>query len=146
MSDAQKGEIPAGANDSLKELKDSAGNSFRVKAADYDINEKPTGEAHQTDASGPKFTGQSVYWTTGSSGNTTTDVSNKTSITWYKLGKAPWYSPYTWELTINCTDTYDFEFHDESGDKYELNVYLNSGSHYVQYSSGQPTITSIDGS
>lgn len=67
------------------------------------------------------------------------------SITYYKLGKAPWYSPYTYELTIHATDTYDFISTDESADSYGLNVYQNGRPHYVQYRSGKPTIVSISG-
>ena len=96
---------------------------------------------------GSSFKDVKVYWTVDSSGAPSTDVQNQTGITYYKLGKAEWFSPYTWKLTINTNSTYDYYFKDQSpGDPYEINVYQNAGTHEVEYRSDQPNIVSISGS
>ncbi|MCJ1282092.1 hypothetical protein MMC26_001415 [Xylographa opegraphella] len=145
MSDQKQ--APADANVGWEELKTDEGHAYRVKATDYNIADKPTGEElNSADASGPKFKDVAVYWTVGSSGAPSVDVQNKTAITWYKLETAEWWSPYQYKLTINCTDHYDYYFTDESPDSYELDVWQNSGSHEVEYRSSKPTIVKISGS
>lgn len=145
MSDQQQ--EPANANVGWEELKSDKGIEYRVKASDYNIANKPTGEeANSAASSGPKFSNLSVYWTVGSSGAPSTDVQNKTAITWYKLEKAEWWSTYSYKLTISCKDTYNYTFNDEEPDSYGLNVWQNAGSHSVEYSSSKPTIVSISGS
>ena len=144
MSEQQQ--APPDANVGWAELKSDNDQSYRVKASDYDITEKPVAEANSVAASGPSFSDVSVYWTVGTSGAPSTDVQNRTAITWYKLEKAEWYSPYQYKLSINCSDTYDYKFTDSSPDTYTLNVFQNPGTHEVEYRSGSPTITSISGS
>ena len=145
MSDQQQ--APADANVGWEELKSEKGNDYRVKASEYNIADKPTGEeANTVAASGPSFSNVSVYWTVGSSGAPSSDVQNKTAITWYKLEKAEWYSPFQYKLTINCNDTYDYTFNDQEPDSYELNIWQNPGSHSVEYRSSKPIIVSISGS
>lgn len=145
MSDQKQ--APPNANVGWEELKSDKGNEYRVKASDYNIAEKPTGEeANSAAASGPKFSNVPVRWTVGSSGAPSSDVQNQTAITWYKLKKAEWWSPFQYKLTINCNDTYDYDFKDEEPDSYRVNVLQNSGSHSVEYRSDAPTIVSISGS
>ena len=144
MSDQQK-EAPADANVGWQDLKSEKGDGYRVKASEYDIS----ASAQETDApaaSGPSFSGVSVNWTYGTSGAPSNDVQNRTAITWYKLDKAEWWSPFQYKLTINCSDSYDYEFKDGTGDTYKLNVWQNAGSHEVEYRSSNPTIVSISGS
>lgn len=138
--------VPTDANVGWVDLVSSNGDKFRVKAVDYDMSKKPDGEAHVVDANGPHFENVSVYWTAGSSGAPSDDVRNKTAITWYKLDKAPWYSIYTWQLTINCNDSYNYYFTDGTGDTYNLNVFFTSTTHEVEFNSSDPTIISISGS
>lgn len=95
------------------------------------MSKKPDGEAH-VEASGPIFSNVKVDWDAGTSGAPSADVQNTTAITWYKLDKAPWYSIYTWQLTINCTDTYNYQFTDATNDSYSLDVYSTSTSHEVE--------------
>ena len=145
MSDTQQ--APEDANVGWEELKSDKDQDYRVKASDYNIADKPTGEGeHSVAASGPSFSNVSVYWTVGSSGATSTDVQNKTAITWYKLEKASLFSIYQYKLSVNCSDTYNYKFTDQEPDTYTLNVWQNSGTHSLEYRSSGPTIVSISGS
>lgn len=137
--------VPDDAKVGWDDLVSSKGNKFRVKAADYDISQEPDGEVHVVDASGPPFNNVQVYWTSGSEGVPSIDVQNKTGITWYKLAKAPWYSIYTWQLTINCNDTYNYSFKDGTDDTYGINVCSIRTTHEVEFDSSNPTIVSISG-
>lgn len=140
----QESEVPKGAKEGWLDEESDNNVKYAVKAAEYDIS-KVSKEGNAPDASGPSFKDVSVYWTVGSSGAPSTDVQNRTSITWYKLEKAPWYSPYQYELTFNAKDTYHFYFTDEEPDTYGVNVFQNGGSHFVQYRSAKPTIVKITG-
>lgn len=145
MSETQTQEQPpADANVGWQELKSEKGEKFRVKASDYDISDPPEG-GDAPSASGPKFNGVSVNWRVGTSGNTSSEVRNKTAITWYKLEKAPWWSIYTYRLSINCEDTYNYRFYDEEPDNYDINVWNNAGTHTVEFKSERPTIVSVSG-
>jgi len=138
--------IPADANVGWEELKSSSGAKYRVKAADYDITDKPTDEANETEASGPSFKDVRVNWKLGTEGVPDEDVQRRTAITWYKLAEAEWYSPFKYKLTINCKDTYCYFFTDKDEpkpDKYMLNVFQNPGTHSLEFGSKNPTITSI---
>ncbi|WAO95815.1 Hypothetical protein NCS54_01345900 [Fusarium falciforme] len=141
----EQGQAPADANIGWQELKSSTGQTYRVKAADYDIGNKPEDENNIVAASGPKFPAVKVHWEVGTSGNTDDETRDRTAITWYKLEKAPWYSPKQWRLTIACEDTYNYRFFDEEPDYYDLNVWLTSGTHWVEYDSERPTIVSVSG-
>ena len=140
----QKKEVPADAQTGWVDSKSKTGQGFRVKASEYDIS-TATKKHVAALAHGPAFKDVEVYWTLGSSGAPTQDVQNRTGITWYKLAEAPWYSPWDHELTINTTKTYNYHFTDQWPDTYDLNVFINGGSHYVQYDSGKPTIVKISG-
>lgn len=72
-------------------------------------------------------------------------MQEQTSISYYSLEKAPWYSVYSYELTIVAQDTYDFQFVDQEFDTYSLRIYQNSGSHIVEFNSNSPTIVQISG-
>lgn len=61
------------------------------------------------------------------------------------MKKAPWWSVYTYELTFNTRDTYNYYFGDQTNDAYNVNVYQNAGTHVVNYSSDAPTIVKISG-
>lgn len=137
---------PADANVGWEELTASNGDKYRVKASDYNIADVPTGEeANVVAASGPDFDNVEVNWVVGTEGAPSADVQNKTAITWYKLAKAEWYSPFQYKLTINVKDTYNYEFTDQEPDTYKLNVWLNNGTHEVEYRSDRPTIVKIKG-
>ncbi|KAM6510878.1 hypothetical protein FSOLCH5_011324 [Fusarium solani] len=141
----EQGQVPADANIGWQELKSSTGQTYRVKAADYDIGDKPEDENNIVAASGPKFSSVKVHWEVGTSGNTDDETRDRTAITWYKLEKAPISSPKQWRLTIACEDTYNYRFFDEEPDYYDLNVWLTSGTHWVEYNSERPTIVSVSG-
>ncbi|KAF7563163.1 hypothetical protein G7046_g952 [Stylonectria norvegica] len=143
MSDNQQNP-PADENVGWEERTSQKGQSYRVKASDYDISEKPTG-GDAVAASGPKFSSVPLHWTVGSSGSTSDEIRNKTAITWYKLDKAPWYSVKKYRLSINTEDTYDYEFFDEEPDEYGLNVWQTAGTHTVEFDSERPTIVSVSG-
>ncbi|KAG9853768.1 hypothetical protein KCU98_g2810, partial [Aureobasidium melanogenum] len=142
MSDSS---VPADANVGWEELQSSSGSRYRIKASNYDIADKPTDEANIAEASGPSFQDLPVNWHYGTEGAPSQDIQNRTAITWYKLQKAEWYSPFSYKLTINCKDTYTYRFTDETGDTYKLDVWQNSGTHSVEYSSDKPTIVKISG-
>lgn len=146
MSDEQQqqGEIPAGAEVGWQQQTTDNDAKYRVKADDYDI-EEAAGSGDAPAASGASFKDVAVNWRVGTQGAPSKDVQEVTSITYYSLKKAPWYSVFTYELTIIAKDTYKFQFTDEEPDTYTLDVYQNSGSHYVQYSSKAPTIVKISG-
>lgn len=140
-------QAPADANVGWEELKSDKGQAYRVKASDYNIADKPVGEeANAAAASGAGFSKVSVNWTVGSSGAPSSDLQDKTAITWYKLEEAEWFSPYKYKLTINCKDTYDYTFFDKASDAYSISVWQNAGSHSVEYRSDNPTIVSVSGS
>ncbi|KAH7036045.1 uncharacterized protein B0I36DRAFT_373282 [Microdochium trichocladiopsis] len=137
-------EVPANANVGWQDLSSNQGEKYRVKAENYDLaDEASNGDA--VAASGPQFKNVQVRWEVGTQGAPIKEVQEKTSITYYKLSKAPWWSPFKYELTITAKDTYDFRFTDEEPDTYKIDVYQNAGSHYVQYDSPRPTIVSISG-
>ncbi|KAH6680103.1 hypothetical protein F5X68DRAFT_234620 [Plectosphaerella plurivora] len=138
-------EIPGDAEVGWQEKTTGNDAKYRVKAEDYDIQEAD-GSGDGPEASGPAFSNVAVNWVVGTQGVPSDQVQQQTSITYYTLKKAPWWSIYTYELTITATDTYDYKFTDASGDTYTLDVWQNSGSHYVQYRSDAPTIVSISGS
>ena len=137
--------IPQDAEVGWQELASSKGEKYRVKASDYEIGDKPAGTEDEPSASGPSFKDVEVYWTVGSEGAPSQDVQNRTAITWYKFSKAPWYSVYTYRLTISTKDTYNYTFWDQEPDYYKLDVWQNSGTHTVEFSSGSPTIVRISG-
>ncbi|KAG7422249.1 hypothetical protein ACKAV7_000155 [Fusarium commune] len=139
-------QVPSDAEQGWNQLSSNNGADYRVKASDYDINDKPADSADEPSASGPSFKNVKVHWTVGSEGVPSEDVQDETGITWYKLDKAEWWSPYTYKLTIVAKDTYNYVFYDESGDYYTLGVWQNAGTHSVEYRSGKPTIVSISGS
>ena len=140
-------QAPEDANVGWEELKSNKGQEYRIKASDYDIADKPTSEGeHSVAASGPNFSDVPVHWTVGSSGAPSTDVQDKTAITWYKLEKAELLSIFQYKLTINCNDTYNYKFTDQSSDTYTLDVWQNAGTHSLEYSSSRPIIVSISGS
>jgi|GEM_PF-4730510 len=74
----------------------------------------------------------------------TNNVANIASITRYNLSPNP-NSYYAYILYFTNTQHYDYYFHDETGDSYEVNTYVNS-DHYVRYNSDKPTISYISGS
>ncbi|KPM43291.1 hypothetical protein AK830_g3277 [Neonectria ditissima] len=143
MSDQEQ--APADANVGWQDLTSDKGQTYRVKASDYDIGDKPTDDGDAVAASGPKFASVPVRWTVGSSGSTSDEVRNKTAITWYKLDKAPWYSPKKYRLSINVEDTYDYRFFDEEPDYYGISVWQTAGTHTVEFDSDRPTIVSVSG-
>ncbi|KAF5673254.1 hypothetical protein FDENT_10347 [Fusarium denticulatum] len=143
MSETQ---VPPDAEVGWNQLSSNNGASYRVKASDYDIADKPADSGDEPAATGPSFNNVKVHWTVGSEGAPSQDVQDETAITWYKLEKAEWWSPFSYKLTISTKDTYNYVFHDESGDGYTLGVWQNAGTHSVEYSSGKPTIISISGS
>ena len=145
MSDQQK-EASADANVGWQDLKSEKGEAYRVKASDYDIASASAEAADAPAASGPSFSDVAVNWTVGSSGTTTSDVQNRTAITWYKLERAELFSIYQYKLTVNCADTYDYKFTDQEPDTYRLNVFQNAGTHSLEYRSHSPTIVKISGS
>ncbi|RSL76618.1 hypothetical protein BHE90_000078 [Fusarium euwallaceae] len=136
-------EIPADYDIGWQDATSSNGKTYRIKADDYDIADKPEDEDSLVSASGPKFSGVAVNWEVGTSGNTDDETRDRTAIIWYKLEKAPIYSLHQWRLTISCEDTYNFRFFDEEPDYYDLDVWLTSGTHWVEYDSENPTIISI---
>ena len=130
-----------------EELKSDKDQEYRVKASDYNIADKPTGEGeHSVAASGPSFKDVFVYWIVDTSGAPSTDIQNKTAITWYKLERTNRFSVFQYRLSIKCSDTYDYKFTDQSPDTYTLDVWQNAGTHILEYRSSEPTIRSISGS
>ena len=82
-----------------------------------------------------------VDWKTGTSGNPSQTIQDKTGIVWYSLhDNRPSY--YDWRLDITTTRKFDYYFVDESGDKYRINAFA-SGNHYVRYNSDKPNIVKI---
>ena len=143
MSDEQQ--APADANVGWKNSDSTNSQNYRLKASDYNIADKLTNiDTGLVAADGPKFSKVTVNWPVGSSGAPSEDVQEKTAITWYSLDKAEWYSPFSYKLTINTIDTYDYHFEDASYDYYELNVF-QTGVHEVEYDSKNPNIISISG-
>ncbi|KAJ1324701.1 hypothetical protein MN608_09404 [Microdochium nivale] len=143
-AEEQKGEIPEGAQIGWQERTTGNKAKYQVKAEEYNI-EEAAGSGDGPAASGPSFSNVAVNWRVGTEGAPSEEVQETTSITYYRLKKAPWYSVYTYELTIFAKDTYNFKFTDEEPDSYTIDVYQNSGSHFVQYSSKAPTIVKISG-
>jgi hypothetical protein len=139
-------QAPADAKLGWAEMTSDNGGDYRVKASDYDIADQPDGEGgNVTAANGPTFLDEPVNWSCPSSGTPSQEFQNKTGITWYKLDKAPWYSPKKYRLTISCKDSYNYSFTDESPDTYWLNVFMTSTTHSVEYDSARPTIVKISG-
>ncbi|KAF4985856.1 hypothetical protein FGRMN_11072, partial [Fusarium graminum] len=134
--------VPNDANVGWQDLETNNGAKYAVKADDYDIADRPASTSDEISARGPDFSDVSVNWGTHTSGAPPQDIQDKTGITWYSLNKAPWYRPYTWRLTINVNDTYNYVFKDQSGDTYSLSTW-QLGTHTVDYSSDNPTIISI---
>ena len=66
-----------------------------------------------------------------------------TAITRYSLGPYN-QSGYQWIFYFTNTEHYDYNFHDKTGDSYEVNTYINR-DHYVRYSSDDPTIIYVTG-
>jgi hypothetical protein len=118
------------------------GKTYFVRATDSDgnIKHKPSKD-HDVDSHGPSFSGVSCYWPAGTSGSTSTDFSNQTGISWYKNANTV---GWTYQLTINTSQTYDYHFH-TADDSYELNVYVTSWTHEVTFTDGDSTIVSVDG-
>lgn len=143
MSNQQEA-VPADAHVGWQEQTSGNDAKYVVKADEYDI-EEAAGSGDAPAASGPSFSDVGVNWRVGTEGAPSKDVQEQTSITYYRLKKAPWYSIYTYELTIVAKDTYKFSFTDEEPDTYTIDVYQNSGSHFVQYNSKAPTIVRISG-
>jgi len=152
MSDQQQAppdqqQVPADSDVGWEELTSEKNQKYSVKASDYNIANKPTGEeAQAAAASGPSFENVAVNWPFGTSGTPSKDVQNKTAITWYKHDAAPAASIYKYELTISVSDTYNYTFTDEEPDTYKLNVWDKSGTHFVRFRSEKPTIVKISGS
>jgi hypothetical protein len=144
IANDQDPSAPQGNFEGWTEKKSKNGKTFYYRAVDSEgATKKPEGgQAHQVDARGPSFSGAQCHWTSGTSGNTSTDFANETAITWYKLANTV---GWTYELTINCTDTYDYTFHTPN-DSYHLDVWQTSTTHEVTYTTEDPTVTSVDGS
>lgn len=120
---------------------------YRVKAEDYDIKEAAEDSKDSPNASGEPFS-VGCDWNVNSEGTPDQGFQERTGITWWKIEKAPWYSPFTWQLTFNCRDSYHYIFTDEtdsSGGSYHVDVYVN-GVHSVQYRSDRPKIHKVSGS
>ncbi|PUU78395.1 hypothetical protein B9Z19DRAFT_1126819 [Tuber borchii] len=114
------------------------GVSFRIG------REKTQGE-DVAPASGKSFSIE-VNWPVGSGWVKTTDeVRTTAGITQYNLSTTPGGSIFQYFLQFNNTDTYDYEFYDETGDSYEVNTFTTR-THSVQYNSDKPTIVRITGS
>jgi len=63
-------------------LKSGKGHDYCVKASDYNIADKSTGEeVNSADASGPSFPNVSVFCAVDSSETSSSDVQNRTVIT-----------------------------------------------------------------
>lgn len=116
--------------------------TYRVKAEEYDISDDHNGE--EGAASGPPFNVQ-VDWTVGSEGEPSEYVQNQATIGWCKLSKAPWWSMYTYRLTFQSDDNYNFSFTDKSNNSYSLNKWADSHVHFLEFNSSDPTIVSISG-
>jgi len=87
-----------------------------------------------------------VNWPVGGGWvKTTDDVRTTAGITQYNLSATPDGANYQYILQFNNTDTYDYEFYDETNDSYEVNTWLDR-THFVQYDSDKPTIVRITGS
>ncbi|KAI0420537.1 hypothetical protein F5X98DRAFT_331215 [Xylaria grammica] len=79
--------------------------------------------------------------------NTTSDFKDKTGISNYLVGKnTEWGHVYDYYIVFNTDETYDYYFEDETGNRYECNVWVTSWSHYVCYNSNKPTIINVTGS
>jgi hypothetical protein len=76
--------------------------------------------------------------------NTSKDDYKTSAISRYKLEKGSGLF-YEYTLQFDCSQHYDYYFFDETGDSYEVNVYLN-GQHSVQYNSEKPKINYVKGS
>jgi hypothetical protein len=88
--------------------------------------------------------GISVIWPVeGKWVTTPLDFVNSTGIGRYKL---LYYDGtiYDYRLEFSTSQTYNYHFHDETGDSYKCNVY-EPGYHYVDYNSKKPTIIYITG-
>lgn len=86
MSDAQapshvEQEAPVDADLGWLESTSDKEENYRVKASDYDIKEASDG-GDQANASGPRFDRVEVNWAVGTSGAPSSDVTNRTAITW----------------------------------------------------------------
>lgn len=121
---------------------------YRIKAEGYDIQEATEESTNGVNASGEPFESVEVNWNTDNEGSTDASFQEHYGITWWKIAKAPWYSPFTWELTVNVRDTYHYIFADEtntSGGMYHLDCF-KTGIHTVQYRSDKPKIHKVSGS
>ncbi|KAK1709714.1 hypothetical protein CaCOL14_012404 [Colletotrichum acutatum] len=142
MSDNEHEQAPPDAELGWLDLENENGEMYRIKAEEYDISED-----HDEDegaASGPPFVVQ-ADWTVGSDGEPSGDVQNQATIGWYQLSKAPWWSMYTYRLTFQSEDNYNFSFTDKSNNSYSLNKWAGSYVHLLEFNSSDPTIVSISG-
>lgn len=60
----------------------------RVEVPDYDITTKPCNESNNIWASSPSFKNVYIDWQVGTGGVPSSDIQQKTAITWYKLAEA----------------------------------------------------------
>jgi hypothetical protein len=88
--------------------------------------------------------GIAADWPVGDSSWKYTDPSFRsvTAITRYAL--YAYEGAYKYILYFSNTEHYDYFFHDQTGDSYEVNTY-RSGDHFVAYDSDKPTIAYISG-
>jgi hypothetical protein len=75
--------------------------------------------------------------------NVSAEIGDKTGITRYRLLSSPGML-YNYTLEFYCTLHYDYFFVDQSGDKYQCDVWAK-GKHYINYNSSDPAITTISG-
>lgn len=89
--------------------------------------------------------GMTVHWPVQGRWIDTSKSERETSaISKYKLQKGGGlFFDYT--LQFVCSQPYDYDFYDETGDSYGVNVY-RVGQHNVQYKSKKPDINYVTGS
>ncbi|KIM35554.1 hypothetical protein M413DRAFT_449695 [Hebeloma cylindrosporum] len=77
---------------------------------------------------------------------TSSDFKSLTGITNYMVSKNDSFiAIFDYVISFKTDESYDYHFEDETGDRYECNVYLTSTTHYISYNSKKPTIINITG-
>ena len=134
---------PEGNYEGWTEGKSDGGQTFYYRAVDSEgktAKKSDLGE-HEVDAHGPPFNNLPCNWTANTSGSTDVSFANQTGITWYSLQNTV---GWTYQLTINTTQTYDYTF-TTPNDSYTLDVWATSHTHEVTYTTYNPTVTGVSG-
>ena len=136
-------------NIEFEEYTNDQGEKFRVGRPKGSVEAKAKADASINDnvgSHGASFSNVKVNWSPPNADYTDSALASQIGITHWNVTDGG--SIYKYRLTFNCNQTYDYYFQDAtntSSGQYECNVW-QSGTHYVDYNSSQPTIVSVSGS